>query len=65
MAASVSDDLASAAKWLDDAESLTRNASVLLERVSDSLADEAQAAVSLLADTRERTRKALASLEHV
>ncbi|MGH3347869.1 MAG: hypothetical protein ACRDO4_12900 [Nocardioides sp.] len=64
MSALISDDLASAAKWLDDAESLTRNATVLLERVSDSLADEAQAAVSLISDTRERTRKALASLEH-
>ena len=65
MAASVSDDLASAARWLDDAESQARNASVLLERVSDSLADEAQAAVSLLSDTRGRTRRALAAMEHV
>jgi hypothetical protein len=45
--------------------SQARNASVLLERLSESLADEAQAAVSLLSDCRERTRRALASLEHV
>lgn len=61
----VIEDLSSAAKWLDDAEQMTRNASVLLERVSDSLADEAQAAASLLEDTVQRTRRALASLEHV
>jgi hypothetical protein len=65
MAAAIADDLSSAAKWLGDAESLARNARVVLERVSDSLADDAQAAAGMLEDTRQRTRHALASLEHL
>lgn len=62
---SVTDDLGAAVKWLDDAEQMSRNASVLLERVSDSLADEAQAAAKLLEDTLQRSRKALDALERV
>lgn len=59
----VTEDLASAVKWLDDAEQQARNASTVLERVSDSLADEAHAAAKLLDDTLARSRKALDALE--
>lgn len=61
----VTEDLGAAVKWLDDAEQMARNATVVLERVSDSLADEAQAAAKLLEDTLARSRKALDALERV
>ena len=62
---SVVEDLEAASKYLDDAECMTGNASVLLERVSGSLAEDAQIATKLIEELRERSRKVLGALENV
>lgn len=62
---SVVEDLEAASKYLDDAECMAGNAAVLLERVSGSLAEDAQIAARLLDELRGRSRKALGALESV
>lgn len=58
----VVDDLAHAAKYLADAHALTKNAVVLLDRISRPLTEDALAAMQLLEETQDRTRRAADTL---
>lgn len=63
--ASLAEDLEHAAKYLDDASVMARNAAVLLERVSPQLAEETLIAVTVQEESRERVRSLLRTLESV
>jgi hypothetical protein len=57
------DDVHHAAKYLEDAQVLTRNAVVLLDRVSGSMTEEALIAIQLLEETRSRVKHTATTLE--
>jgi hypothetical protein len=61
--ASLVDDLHHAAKLLDDAHGLTKNAVVLLDRISRPITEDALGALQLLEETCHRTRRAAETLE--
>lgn len=63
MAASVVDELGGASKYLEDAVHASKNAAALLERVSDSMADDVRSAIASLDEVRSRSRRALDTLE--
>ena len=63
MSTSVVNDLESAHKHLADAYVSTKNALVLLDRVSPRLAEEAIDAMTVLDEARERVRNASRALE--
>lgn len=63
MSASVVDELGGASKYLEDAVHASKNAAVLLERVSHSMGDEVRSALAALDEVRNRTRRALDTLE--
>jgi hypothetical protein len=63
MSASVVDELGEASKYLEDAVHASKNAAALLERVSDSMADDVRSAMGSLDEVRSRSRRALDTLE--
>ena len=63
MATSVMDDLESARKYLADAYVSSKNALVLVDRVSPRLAEEVVGCLTVLEETRERVRNASRALE--
>jgi hypothetical protein len=63
MASSVMDDLESAHKHLADAYVSSKNALVLVDRVSPRLGEEVVDCLTVLEETRERVRNASRALE--
>ena len=63
MPTSVMDDLESAHKYLADAYVSSKNALVLVDRVSSRLAEEVVDCLTVLEETRERVRNASRALE--
>lgn len=63
MATSVMDDLESAHKYLADAYVSSKNALVLVDRVSPRLAEEVVDCLTVLEESRERVRNASRALE--
>ena len=59
----VVEELDEAAKYLEDAWHAARNGAALLDRVSQSMGDDARSAMAALEDIRSRARVAVETLE--
>lgn len=62
MSASVVDELGGASKYLEDAVHASKNAAVLLERISESMGADVRSAMAALDEVRNRTRRVLDTL---
>ena len=61
--AGVIDDLGASSRFLDDAHHATRNAVVLLDRISPHLTEDALQALQILEELLSRVRNAASTLE--